>query len=109
MFDTKHFRYLYRDSARVELQLLSGGFSDSRVFKVDAHDELNHKQSVTVFKIGSNKEIAKEKFNFERVEQVLGMNAPYIRGYVELENLAAIKFTYASMVASKTQCNTISG
>jgi hypothetical protein len=89
--------YLYRDSSRVEFKRLSGGFSGSWVFRVASWDLMNQEQSPSILKVGSRSSITHERTNFERVEDVLGLNAPNIRAWCECKDRSGIKFAYASM------------
>src|SRR5438477_551142 len=60
--------WLYRDSARVDLAPLSGGFSGCRVFRAESHDSFGHDQAPSVAKIGPRRAISSERAAFERVE-----------------------------------------
>jgi hypothetical protein len=82
---------LYRDSSEVRLQKLSGGFSGSYVFRVTSNDIYGHRQSTTVLKVGKRKPIVRERVNFERVEDILGNNAPRLIGFSEYADRAGIK------------------
>jgi hypothetical protein len=50
-----------------------------------------------VVKLGPNRLIARERVAFERVESVLGNNAPRVRGFVDLGDRAGLKYSYAAM------------
>ena len=89
--------YLYRDSSNVALEPLSGGFSGALVFRAASHDSLNHQQAPSVAKLGPNKLIGAERVAFERVEEILGNNAPSVRAFAELNGRAGIKYSYAAM------------
>lgn len=89
--------YLYRDSSQVLLDPLSGGFSGALVFRASSSDALGHQQAPSVVKLGPSKAIGAERVAFERVEGILGNNAPSVRGFVELGGRAGIKYSYASM------------
>ncbi|MGI5861265.1 MAG: isochorismatase family protein [Myxococcales bacterium] len=89
--------YLYRDSASLELQPLSGGFSGARVFRVASTDALGHEQAPTVAKIGERHLVGKERAAFERVEEILGNVAPAIRGFADFPEVAGIKYAFATM------------
>ncbi|MBI5366454.1 MAG: isochorismatase family protein [Planctomycetes bacterium] len=89
--------YLYRDSSRVELQPLSGGFSGASVFRVASRDAVGHEQAPSVAKLGPRELVGKERVAFERVEAVLGNNAPNVRGFADLGRRAGIKYAYAAM------------
>jgi hypothetical protein len=68
--------YLFRTCSKVHLIPLSGGFSGSLVCKAQSFDSFGHKLAPCVVKIGPRNMIAKEQTNFERVEEILGNNAP---------------------------------
>jgi protein tyrosine phosphatase (PTP) superfamily phosphohydrolase (DUF442 family) len=89
--------YLYRDSAKVSLAPLSGGFSGALVFKAGSVDALGHQQAPSVLKLGPHALIAKERVAYERVEEILGNSAPSVRGFVDLGERAGIKYSYAAM------------
>lgn len=89
--------YLYRDSAKVELHPLSGGFSGAAVFRVTSHDALGHEQASSVAKLGPRNLIGAERTAFERVESILGNHAPSVKGFVDFGQRAGIKYAFASM------------
>lgn len=89
--------YLYRDSSRVTLAPLSGGFSGAAVFRVNSYDAFGHEQAPSVAKLGPRGLIGAERVAFERVEAILGNNAPSVRGFVDLGERAGIKYAYAAM------------
>ena len=82
---------LYRGSTEVRLKKLSGGFSGSWVFTVCSKDEYGHTQSTTVLKVGRRLPIVKERVNFEKVEDIMGNNAPRLIGSSEYGDRAGIK------------------
>jgi protein-tyrosine phosphatase/nicotinamidase-related amidase/aminoglycoside phosphotransferase (APT) family kinase protein len=90
-------QFLYRDSAKVALHALSGGFSGAAVYRVQSWDALGHAQSPSVLKLGPRALIGKERASFERVELILGNDAPSVRGFVDLGERAGLKYAYASM------------
>ena len=90
--------YLYRESKEVEFECLDGGFSGNVVLKAKAKDKLGHYQVPTVVKIGKREPIAKERMSFEKIQEVLGNNAPNIVEFAELESRGAIKYRYAAML-----------
>ena len=67
---------MFRQCSRVTLNPLSGGYSGSIVYKAQSFDSLGHKLAPCVVKLGPRDIIAKEQMNFERVEEILGNNAP---------------------------------
>lgn len=88
---------LYRDAAHLQLSALGGGFSGASVFAVQATDALGHVQAPSVAKLGPRSMIGKERAAFERVEAILGNDAPSIRGFVDLGERAGLKYAYAAM------------
>nr|CAG4715317.1 unnamed protein product [Naegleria fowleri] len=94
---------LYHDSTDVVFSRLSGGHSGSWVFKVRSKDLMGHVQATSILKIGRRGPITRERVNFEKVEEILGNNAPQIRGFCELKDRAGIKFAYASMIEDDFQ------
>ncbi len=89
--------HLFRESRSVVLDALGGGFSGATVFRTTSTDVLGHSQAPAVVKIGPNRDIARERVAFERVEEVLGNNAPQVRGFVDLGERAGLKYSYAAM------------
>jgi protein-tyrosine phosphatase/nicotinamidase-related amidase len=95
--------YLYRDCKSVDLYCLDGGFSGNVVLRAKSIDNLGHSQVPTVIKIGARDLIAKERSSFERIEEVLGNNAPRIVDFAEISERGGIKYRYASMIDGKTE------
>jgi protein-tyrosine phosphatase/nicotinamidase-related amidase len=89
--------FLYRDSSRIELNPLSGGFSGAGVYRVTSHDAMGHEQAASVVKLGPRALIGAERTAFERVESVLGNHAPSVKGFVDFGARAGIKYAFASM------------
>jgi len=89
--------FLYRDAARLTLDALGGGFSGASVYRTRAWDALGHEQSTTVLKLGERALVAKERVAFERVEQVLGNDAPRVLGFADFAGRAGLKYAYAAM------------
>jgi protein-tyrosine phosphatase/nicotinamidase-related amidase/aminoglycoside phosphotransferase (APT) family kinase protein len=89
--------HLFRDSTQVDLEPLSGGYSGALVWRATSEDALGHRQAPAVVKLGQNRTIAQERVAFERVEAVLGNNAPRVRGFVDLGDRAGLKYAYAAM------------
>ena len=81
----------------MELSPLSGGYSGSRVWRTTSQDALGHRQAPSVVKLGPNRAIAQERVAFERIEEVLGNNAPRVRGFVDLGDRAGLRYSYAAM------------
>lgn len=57
----------------------------------------NHEEVPHVLKIGEQSSVGQERMYFERIEQVLGNNAPRIVDFVDLNERGGIKYRYASM------------
>ena len=89
--------YLFRDSTEVDLEPLHGGFSDATVWRAVSRDALGQEHAPAVVKLGPNRTIAQERVAFEQVEEVLGNNAPRVRGFVDLADRAGLKYSYAAM------------
>jgi protein-tyrosine phosphatase/nicotinamidase-related amidase len=89
--------FLYRDSSKIELDPLSGGFSGAGVYRVTSHDAVGHEQAASVVKLGPRALIGAERIAFERVESVLGNHAPSVKGFVDFGARAGIKYAFASM------------
>ncbi|WP_411824757.1 isochorismatase family protein [Leptospira sp. 'Mane'] len=90
--------YLFRDCKEAEFKTLDGGFSGNVVLKSTSIDVLGHTQVPCVVKIGDRDLIAKERTSFERIQEVLGNNAPSIVDFCELGERGAIKYRYAAML-----------
>ena len=73
------------------------GFSDATVWRAVSRDSLGQQHAPAVVKLGPNRSIAQERVAFEQVEEVLGNNAPRVRGFVDLGNRAGLKYSYAAM------------
>jgi len=95
--------YLYRDCKSVEFICLDGGFSGNVVLRAKSIDAIGHNQVPTVIKIGPRDLIAKERTSFERIEEVLGNNAPRIVDFAEVGERGGIKYRYAAMIDGKTE------
>ncbi len=89
--------HLFRDSASVSLSELGGGFSGARVFSASSVDPLGQQQAPSVFKVGPRELIGAERVAFERVEEVLGNDAPSVLGFTELGDRAGLRYAYAAM------------
>lgn len=96
--DKKILLYLFRDCKEAEFKTLDGGFSGNVVIKTKAIDLFGHTQVPCVVKIGNRDLIAKERTSFERIQEVLGNNAPSIVDFCELGERGAIKYRYAAML-----------
>ncbi len=93
-------RYLFRDCRTVELEMLTGGFSGNVVASAQGIDLHGHDQVPHVVKIGPRDLMGQERTSFERVQDVLGNNAPQIAEFADFGDRGAIKYRYASMGGS---------
>jgi len=101
--DLQLVNYLFRDSTRLQLKILDGGFSGNFVAGVTSFDIHGHEQAPHVIKIGPRELMAKERTAFEQIESVLGNNAPAVADYADLQRRGAIKYRYAAMGLGKTK------
>ncbi len=99
--DKKLLAYLFRDSHEVKFKVLDGGFSGNVVMKAAAVDVHGHRQVPCVVKIGSRSLMARERSSFERIQEILGNNAPAIVDFAEDNDRGAIKYRYAAMLDEK--------
>ena len=95
--------HLFRDSTQVNLEPISGGYSEALVWRATSQDALGHAQAPAVVKLGPNRTIAQERVAFEQVEAVLGNNAPRVRGFADLGDRAGLKYAYAAMGHGQVQ------
>lgn len=95
--DDELLRYLFRDCRSLNARVLDGGFSGNVVLGVSSVDLHGHKQVLHVVKIGPRNMIGQERTAFERIEEVLGNNAPHVSDFADLGERGAIKYRYASM------------
>ncbi|MFC1707169.1 isochorismatase family protein, partial [Planctomycetota bacterium] len=98
--DETLIRYLFRDCRVVNLRILDGGYSGNFVAGAESVDMDGHDQVPHVVKIGPQKLIGQERTSFERVQEVLGNNAPQITEFADYGDRGAIKYRYASMGGS---------
>lgn len=89
--------FLYRDSSKLQLATIAGGYSGAAVYKVTSWDALGHLQAPTVTKVGPRSLIGTERASLERVESVLGNSAPRVMGFADVGEKAGIKYSYAAM------------
>lgn len=88
---------LFRNSSRVRIvDKLTGGFSGARVLLASSYDVEGHEQGPFVIKLGWKDDIIRERLNFERVEEILGNNAPALLCFAEADTRGGIKFAFAS-------------
>ena len=95
--DSMIIRYLFRDSRIVKLKTLSGGYSGNLVLLSDSEDIHGHSEVPHVLKIGKQDEIGNERASFEKIESVMGNNAPRIVDFVDFKGRGALKYRYAAM------------
>jgi protein-tyrosine phosphatase len=95
--DLKLIKFVFRNSTRVELSVLDGGFSGNLVLGTKSIDLNGHIEVSHVLKIGEQSLIGKERISFEKVEQVLGNNAPRIIEFADYAGRGILKYRYASM------------
>src|SRR5262249_39569675 len=89
--------HLFRDSTEVDLDQLHGGYSDATVWRAVGRDAPGQDPAPAVVRLGPSRSIAQERVAFEQVEDVLGNNAPRVRGFVDLADRAGLKYSYAAM------------
>lgn len=88
---------LFRNARRVVIvNKLTGGFSGSMVLLAKSYDYDGHEQGPFVVKLGQIDAVAQERTNFERVEEILGHQAPYVYASYEAHKKAGLKFAFAS-------------
>lgn len=95
-------RFLFRDCRTVTLRVLGGGFSGNLVAGTQSVDVYGHEQVPHVIKIGAQAAMGRERISFERIQNVLGNNAPQISDFADYDDRGAIKYRYASMGGSFT-------
>jgi protein-tyrosine phosphatase/nicotinamidase-related amidase len=95
--DESLLRHLFRDCQSLTLKPLDGGFSGNVVVLAEGEDLYGHRQAPHVVKIGPQDLIGRERTAFERIEPVLGNNAPRVADFADLDGRGAIKYRYASM------------
>lgn len=105
-FDNKHMLTLedllildnlFRSSSRIVIvSQLAGGFSGALVLLAKSFDAESHEQGPFVLKLGPIDSMAQERINFERIEEIIGNQAPYIYASYEAANRAGMKFAFAS-------------
>jgi protein-tyrosine phosphatase len=101
--DLQVIKYLFRGSKEVKLKVLDGGFSGNLVLGTESNDLEGRKEVPHVVKIGDQEPIGQERRAFEKVEQVLGNNAPRITDFVDYKGRGGIKYRYASMGKGKSK------
>jgi protein-tyrosine phosphatase/nicotinamidase-related amidase len=92
--------WLYRECRSVSLTVLAGGFSGASVLLAESEDAFGHRQAPSVVKIGPRADIGQERAGIERIEGVLGNNAPSVIDFADQGERGAIRFRYASMTGA---------
>jgi protein-tyrosine phosphatase len=100
--DSRLLRHLFRDCRSVRCRCLDGGFSGNVVLGMESVDLHGHSQVPHVVKIGPQAPIGQERAAFERIESVLGNNAPRLADFADLEDRGALKYRYAAMGGGKS-------
>ena len=95
--DLMIIRYLFRDSRSATLKTLTGGYSGNLVLSSESEDIHGHSEVPHVIKIGKQDEVGKERISFEKIESVMGNNAPRIVDFVDFKGRGALKYRYAAM------------
>ena len=95
--------YLFRNSRRVTLARLGGGFSGSRVYRTRSEDGAGRAEVPYVVKVDTHARIAQERVGVESVESLLGPASPTVADYVDGPSLGAVKYGFASMNDSETR------
>ncbi len=95
--ELKLFKYVFRNSKKIQARILDGGFSGNVVIGTQSTDMNGHQESKHVVKIGEQESIGKERKSFEIIENVLGNNAPRIVDFADSHGKGIIKYRYASM------------
>jgi protein-tyrosine phosphatase/nicotinamidase-related amidase len=98
--DATLVRFLFRDCKSVTLKVLGGGFSGNLVAGTTSVDLHGHEQVPHVIKIGGRDNMGRERTSFERIQNVMGNNAPQISDFADFDDRGAIKYRYASMGGS---------
>jgi len=95
--DLTLIKYVCRNSKSLDLKVLDGGFSGNLVLSAKGIDLNGHIEAPHVLKIGNQQSIGRERMSFEKVEQVLGNNAPRIVDFADSLGRGILKYRYASM------------
>ncbi len=95
--DATLIRFLFRDCKSVTLKVLDGGFSGNLVAGTTSVDMNGHEQVPHVIKVGPQDVMGRERTSFERIQDVMGNNAPHISDFADFKERGAIKYRYASM------------
>jgi len=100
--DGEILAHLYRSASVLRISTLVGGYSNSMVLSIESEDASGVREAPSVVKLAPRADVATECQAFQRVEEMLGNNAPSVRGVVELGDRGGIKFRYTRMAASST-------
>ncbi len=95
--DLNLIRFLFRDCREIQIRLLTGGYSGNLILSTESTDLHGHQQVPHVVKIGEQGSIGQERAAFERIEGVLGNNAPRITDFADYDERGALKYRYAAM------------
>ena len=95
--DLKLIKYVFRNSKNLDLKVLDGGFSGNLVLSASSIDLNGHIEAPHVLKIGDQELIGRERMSFEKIEQVLGNNAPRITDFADSSGRGILKYRYAAM------------
>lgn len=95
--DRSIIRYLFRSSRSVQLKTLTGGYSGNLVLSSNSQDMHGHPEVPHVVKIGKQNEIGKERTSFEKIESIMGNNAPRITDFADFRGRGGLKYRYAAM------------
>lgn len=95
--DLKLIKYVFRGSKTLDLNVLDGGFSGNLVLGTKSKDIEGHEEAQHVLKIGQQELIGQERTSFEKIEQILGNNAPRIIEFADYLGRGILKYRYASM------------
>ena len=100
--DNKILKFLFRNTRKVDFNVLDGGYSGNLVLGAKSVDSEGREEAPHVVKIGDQSEIGQERMSFERVESVLGNSAPRITDFIDYKLRGGIKYRYASMGKGKS-------
>lgn len=106
--DGEILAHLYRNSSRIIIDIVGGSFTaapNAVVLSIRSVDKATVREAPSVTKLARTEDVATEYQAFHRVEEMLGNNAPMVRGFVELADRAGIKFRYTRMTGGKDVCS----
>lgn len=88
---------LFKECKSINLKQLSGGYSGSYVFLAQTTEKQGFIQVPTILKIDKRETIGKERIGFEKIQHILGSHVPRILDYLETEQSAGIRYSFAMM------------